>query len=99
MMSDPLIDKFALITGASLGLGLEIARRFVRDGAHVAISARGEPDLETVARELGEHRAKPAQRIFCFAADLADDAEADRLITHVLSEFGGVDILVNNAAI
>lgn len=78
---------------------MDIARRFIRDGAHVAISARNEADLQTVARELAEQRATTAQRVIYFAADLGNDAEADRLITQVLSDFGGLDILVNNAAI
>ena len=99
MMLAPFTDKFALITGASRGLGLEIARRFVRDGANVAISARSDEDMQTVAQELREQRISQAQRILPVAADLADDADADRLITHVLSNFGGLDILVNNAAI
>jgi NAD(P)-dependent dehydrogenase (short-subunit alcohol dehydrogenase family) len=82
-----------LITGASRGLGLVLARRFAAEGAHVAILARGGAALADAAQEL---RASGAD-IDAFEADISKPAEAERAVHRLISRWGRIDVLVNNA--
>jgi len=84
----------ALVTGASRGLGRAIAIAFAREGAAIAICARGQADLDATAdacRALGAD-------VLAVAADVADPAGRERLIALALDRFGRVDVLVNNAS-
>ena len=85
--------KTVLITGASRGLGLVLARQFAAEGAHVAILARGGAALADAAQEL---RAKGAD-IDAFEADISKPAEAERAVHRLISRWGRIDVLVNNA--
>jgi NAD(P)-dependent dehydrogenase (short-subunit alcohol dehydrogenase family) len=82
-----------LITGASRGLGLVLARMFAAEGAHVAILARGGAALADAAQEL---RAKGGD-IDAFEADITNRAEAERAVQRLISRWGRIDVLVNNA--
>ena len=82
-----------LITGASRGLGLVLARRFAAEGAHVAILARGGAALAEAAQEL---RANGAD-IDAFEADISNRAEAERAVHRLISRWGRIDVLINNA--
>lgn len=82
-----------LITGASRGLGLVLARRFAAEGAHVAILARGGAALAEAAQEL---RANGAD-IDAFEADISIPAEAERAVHRLISRWGRIDVLINNA--
>ena len=100
-MSGILKNKVAIITGASRGIGAGIALRFAAEGAKVVISARTvKPDgklpgsLEETAARI---RALGAE-CHCVQADLADPADRARIVPAAIERFGGVDILVNNAA-
>lgn len=86
-------DKAALVTGASSGIGLATAKRLAREGIAVALVARREDRLVDLAAEI---RRVGGQAVV-FAADLADEMERVRVVEGVRSEFGGVDILINNA--
>jgi 3-oxoacyl-[acyl-carrier protein] reductase len=88
-----------VITGASQGLGKAIAAAFVREGAHVLLAARGEALLEATARELGERRAVPEQRIAAVVADVSRDADVERLRVAAGRELPGLEIVVNNAGV
>ncbi len=81
----------ALVTGASRGLGLEIAKAYARHGVKLVIAARGEDDLEAVAGELRQQTEVVAQ-----ALDVSQEAE--RLVEAGLERFGRIDVLVNNAS-
>ena len=95
MVHKPLEGRVALITGASRGLGRAMAVALAQGGAKIALVARDEEKLKETAEEVkaaGSH----AQ---IFLADVASEAEVERLAGEVRSGFGHVDILVNNAGI
>lgn len=85
-----LSGKVAIVTGATHGLGVDIARRLVQDGAVVLLVGRDSAAGEEETRTLGE-RATFVQ------ADVTDDPSLDRLVEHAVSHYGGIDIVVNNA--
>jgi NAD(P)-dependent dehydrogenase (short-subunit alcohol dehydrogenase family) len=86
-----LQGKVAIVTGASRGIGRAIAETFVREGARVVICGRKPETLEAVAHEIGP----TAIPIVCHVGR-ADQIRA--LVDRVTSEFGRIDVLVNNAA-
>src|SRR5690606_34966940 len=90
---DLLAGKAALITGGGSGLGLAMARRFLSLGARVVISGRSAERLEAAARELDAGDA-----LLTHAADVRDFPQVEALVAAAAARFGGVDILVNNAA-
>jgi NAD(P)-dependent dehydrogenase (short-subunit alcohol dehydrogenase family) len=83
-----------MITGASRGLGRALARAAAREGAAVAICARGGEALEAVAEEC---RANSVE-VLAVLADIADASDVERFAATALERFGGIDVLVNNAA-
>ncbi|MDE1882468.1 MAG: 3-oxoacyl-[acyl-carrier-protein] reductase [Rhodospirillales bacterium] len=87
-----LTGKTALITGASGGIGAEIARALHAQGAVVGLSGTRREALEALAAELGE-------RVHVLPADLSQAEEAARLIADAEAAMGKVDILVNNAGL
>ena len=94
-MSERLQGKAALITGASRGIGLGIARAFAREGAAVFLCARGEGALREAARDLEGAGATVGYR----AADVSDPKSAERLVGSALERFPDLEVLVNNASI
>lgn len=93
-----LTGKYALITGASQGLGRQLAIDFAREGAAgIAIVARRAQPLGEVRNLIGE--IAPQTRVFAIAADVAQPQDIERVAALTLNEFGGrIDILVNNAS-
>lgn len=87
-----LKGKKALITGATGGLGAEIARALHAQGATVAISGTKKEKLEKLAQDLGD-------RVYVIPCDLSDKESTERLIPEATATLGGLDILVNNAGI
>jgi NAD(P)-dependent dehydrogenase (short-subunit alcohol dehydrogenase family) len=86
-----LSGKTAIVTGSTKGIGLGIARAYVREGARVIVNSRSAEDCARIARELGSSSV-------AVAADLSRSDEVRRLAKESLAAFGGrVDILVNNA--
>ena len=87
--------KVALITGGSKGIGRAIALAFAEHGADVVISARGEDALAATKAEI-EARGR---RCLAVSANMANEEDWQRLADEALAAFGGVDVLVNGAAV
>lgn len=88
-----LLNRNALITGGSRGIGKAIAHRFVEEGANVFICARGEGPLEETAEELRQMGATVGTHV----VDVSDRESVNLMVSQALKAFGYIDILVNNA--
>ena len=84
-------DKVVIITGASSGIGAELARQLGRMSAKLVLAARNEEKLLAVAEHLHGAVIVPT--------DVTDEAQCKRLIDTAIKQFGKIDILVNNAGI
>ncbi|MBP1804446.1 SDR family NAD(P)-dependent oxidoreductase [Rubellimicrobium aerolatum] len=89
-----LKGKVAVVTGGSVGIGLGVARAFAREGADVLIAARDGARAEESARTLG---GEFPVRVVAQACDVATAEGCAALIDAARREFGGCDVLVNNA--
>ena len=87
--------KTVLISGASRGLGLELARRFAREGAHVVLLARARDELRNAASEFLD-RGVDATVLEC---DVRKPDEVKKTVGEVIERRGAIDVLVNNAGI
>lgn len=90
-MQISLDGKVALVTGASRGIGKAIATSLAASGAKVMINSRKQEALEAAAAEMDGD-------VEIFAANTGDDGAGERAVQATLERFGGLDILVNNAA-
>ena len=97
-VSNVLAGRAAIVTGASRGLGLAIARAFVDAGASVCLCAREAGPLESARAEIAS-RAGPGQRVLALSADVSKPDDAARVAAEACRAFGRVHILVNNAGI
>jgi NAD(P)-dependent dehydrogenase (short-subunit alcohol dehydrogenase family) len=88
-----LQDKVVIITGAGSGVGRGLAAGFCRDGAHVIGFGRTRTDLDETAERHGRGRMRAV------VGDVASADDVERLFAEVEAEHGGVDVLVNNAAV
>jgi 3-oxoacyl-[acyl-carrier protein] reductase len=89
-----LSGKVALVTGGATGIGRAIALAIAREGAAVAVNFSKSADA---ARETAREAEKAGVRAITVRADVSRDAEARAMIAQVVSELGGLDLLVNNA--
>ena len=88
-----LTGKRALISGASKGIGLAIAKTLLAEGASVGICARGEAQLKTVADELSE-----SGTVFWKSVDVGDSAAVTSFVDDAAESLGGIDIVIVNAS-
>ena len=87
--------KKVIVTGASRGIGVHIARALAARGADLLLVARSTPDLVSVAEEL----RTPENKVAVAAVDLADPQAAEHVAAAAQAELGRADLLVNNAAL
>ncbi|HJR09492.1 MAG TPA: glucose 1-dehydrogenase [Pyrinomonadaceae bacterium] len=92
-MDVELKGKSALVTGASSGIGRATALKFASSGARVALVGRDAAALETVAGEC----VRLGGEAFAVAADVTNEADAERAVGETVERFGGLDVLVNAA--
>lgn len=88
-----LQDKVAVVTGAGHGIGRSIARRFSQEGAAVVIAELDEQAGKLVAEEI---RANGGRAVFAHT-DVGDKAQVEAAVQTAVDDFGGLDVLVNNA--
>ena len=87
-------NKVVVIIGASAGVGADTARQFARRGAKLVLLARGQAGLDKIAAEL-----TPITEVMTVAMDAGSLADCEKLLENVNEKFGGLDVLVNNAAL
>lgn len=88
-----LQDRVAIITGAGIGIGAEIARTFAESGAICVVSSRRDDELAAICDEL---KARGTRHL-AVAADVRDEAQVANLVKQTIDAFGRIDIVVNNA--
>ena len=91
-----LQGKIALVTGGSRGIGMGIARKLASQGADIAFTYKSS---QQSALELQKELQAMGVRALAYASDAADYAQAEKLIDQILADFGGLEIIVNNAGI
>ncbi|MCS6864136.1 MAG: SDR family oxidoreductase [Gemmataceae bacterium] len=95
----PLAGRSAVITGANQGLGRSIAEHFVRAGASVLITARGEALLAQTAAELRQYLCRPQQQVLARVADVSHERDCHATVVQAIAELENPCIVVNNAGV
>jgi 3-oxoacyl-[acyl-carrier protein] reductase len=90
-----LINKVAIVTGASSGIGKAIALRFGAEGAHVVVTARRMARCEQTVAQI----VKEGGEAWAIQTDVSDERQVERLIEQTVAYYGRLDILVNNAGV
>jgi NAD(P)-dependent dehydrogenase (short-subunit alcohol dehydrogenase family) len=91
-----LNGKTAIVTGSTKGIGRAIAETLVREGVNVCVSARKIEEVENTVKELNGAGEGSVTGVAC---DVRDYDEVKALFEHAVGEFGGVDVVVNNAGV
>jgi meso-butanediol dehydrogenase/(S,S)-butanediol dehydrogenase/diacetyl reductase len=91
-----LLDKVALVTGSSSGIGFAVAERFLHEGAKVMITGRSRARCRSALKQLKQVREG---RVDFVSGDVSNAEDAKSMVTKTVERFGRIDILVNNAGI
>lgn len=91
-MTATFTDEVAIVTGGSVGIGKATVELLVERGCRVVLCARDEDDLAAAADDIGDE-------LLAVSADVTDPDDVSRLVERTVEEFGGIDVLVNNASI
>lgn len=94
-METMLKHKFALVTGGTSGIGLAVARRFLKEGAAVAVAGRRQERCETAVTML--EKIYGPDTVVGICADVSRAADVERMVRVAVEHFGRIDILVNSA--
>lgn len=89
-----LKNQVAIVTGASGGLGVQMAKALANQGCNIAVFARRQQQIDEVAAEIAREFGVKTLAVRC---DITDTAMVDEAVDKVLAEFGRIDILINNA--
>jgi len=92
----PLRGKVVFITGGSRGLGLAMAEEFARRGAQIAICARDSEELERARQTIEREAGGTVTTLVC---DVSDRDQVESAVRRIQDQFGGIDVLVNNAGV
>ena len=92
---DALVNKVAIVTGASSGIGRATALLFAREGAKVVVTGRRQAELDGVVKQI----AADGGRAAAVVGDVEDEALAERLVDVAVARFGGLDIAFNSAGV
>lgn len=95
MKNSTFKDKVVIITGASFGIGRELALKFSEQGARIALAARSIEKLDSVEKEC----TQKGGRVITVPTDVSVKEQCKAMIEHTVKEFGRIDILINNAGI
>jgi NAD(P)-dependent dehydrogenase (short-subunit alcohol dehydrogenase family) len=88
-----LRGKVAVVTGGNAGIGEAIAKAFAREGASVVITGRRQGELDRVVRDIEKEQG----RVFAVAGSVTDETHVQETVRRTVQQFGGLEILVNNA--
>ena len=92
-MDSNLKDKVVLITGATGGIGKEIARAFAKEGSRIAITSLTQAKLDALVDELGV----PEDHVATFVVDVSKEEEVKAAVEGAIARWGSLDVLVNNS--
>lgn len=95
-MPADLKGKTAIVTGASKGIGYSVAEQIARAGANVVICARDEEEVNKAAEELSN---KGGGKVLGVTSNMREYEQVRRLVAKAVDQFGGLDILINNAGV
>ena len=90
-----LAGKIAIVTGASRGIGWEIALGFADEGADIAVCARDESRLKQLISKIEQH----GRRAIAVRADVSKETDVQRLVDRTMEAYGRIDVLCNNAGV
>ena len=94
-----LEDKIAFVTGSTRGIGYQITRLFLQEGAKVVVCGSREETVQQAARQLEEELSLPEDKIYPIALNMKNKEEIRSRVKEVIAKWGRIDILVNNAGI
>jgi 3-oxoacyl-[acyl-carrier protein] reductase len=97
MRTKPLTEQVAIITGGGTGIGRAFSEALMMAGARVVIASRREETLRRTAEEL--NALVKAERVYSYAFDVRERAQADALVSYTVERFGSLDVLINNAGL
>ncbi|WKN32605.1 SDR family oxidoreductase [Porifericola rhodea] len=93
-------QKVCLVTGGSRGLGLEISRLLVKEGARLAICARDKSELKSAKKDLDELGASyGSEGVYAIPCDITNPEQVTNMFRLIRKRFGAVEVLINNAGV
>jgi glucose 1-dehydrogenase len=93
------LEKVAVVTGSSKGIGKAIAIEFAKEGYKIVLNARDEKDLSEAVNDIKKTIVGDEQRITYLAGDISQENICSSLVEHTIKTYGRIDVLVNNAGI